>query len=84
MSIQSFLNGVVVGVVLGLVFAPERGEVTRKRIAQRVSDLSETIEDTYDELSEKFSQQADRIEGMAREIAGTPSYTADTHLKFGN
>jgi len=46
-----FLLGVVVGALAGVLFAPARGEVTRRRIGRKVGDLTDIAEEKYDALT---------------------------------
>ena len=50
-GVGSFLLGVVIGVLAGVLFAPARGEVTRRRIGRRVGDLKDLAEEKYDALT---------------------------------
>ena len=48
-------SGVVVGGVLGLLFAPDKGRDTRKRIADAEKKLSKSIKETVSRGKDKFS-----------------------------
>lgn len=56
-ALSIFGAGLVVGVSLGLLFAPKRGEEVRGDIRHRLDDLRERGVDRYDEL------RAHRLEG---------------------
>lgn len=56
-ALSIFGAGLVVGVSLGLLFAPKRGEEVRGDIRHRLDDLRERGADRYDEL------RAHRLEG---------------------
>lgn len=45
-----FLLGVVIGALAGVLFAPARGEVTRRRIGRRVGSLKDLAEEKLDAL----------------------------------
>jgi gas vesicle protein len=49
--VGSFLLGVVIGALVGVLFAPARGDVTRRRIGRRVGDLKDLAEEKYEELT---------------------------------
>ena len=58
-------SAVVVGGVLGLLFAPNKGRETRKRIADAEKNLSKSIKETVNRGKDKFSDLKD---GMKEKI----------------
>lgn len=56
-SVKPVLLGLLVGLGLGLLFAPQSGEQTRRGLNRRMRKFRALAEETVDELSEKFSGQ---------------------------
>jgi gas vesicle protein len=70
MSIKSFANGVVVGLILGVLFAPDSGDETRKKIAKKACDLKDTVADKYDDIASTVADQYGRVKSKANELMG--------------
>jgi gas vesicle protein len=49
----AFLLGAVVGVSLGLLFAPASGAETRKKLQELAQRATEKVKETYEELTVK-------------------------------
>jgi len=56
MHIQSFIRGVSIGFILGILFAPASGDETRRKISRKASNIKGTVRDTYDTVSDKVGQ----------------------------
>ncbi len=55
---SKFLTGIVIGAIVGaaagILLAPESGEETRKKIADKTSELKEDLETKFQDVSEKI------------------------------
>ena len=64
------LAGVAIGATLGIIFAPDKGSATRKKISKKRDKLTEELENKFDEfvddISEKFETVKDEAASMAR------------------
>jgi gas vesicle protein len=65
------LAGIAIGALIGILFAPEKGTVIRKKISRRGSDYvdeaKEKFDDVLDNIAEKFDTVKDRfIKGTSR------------------
>ena len=61
-------SAVVVGGVLGLLFAPNKGRETRKRIADAEKNLSKSIKETVKRGKDKFSDLKDGMKEKIEEL----------------
>lgn len=52
------LSGVAVGAIAGILFAPEKGSKTRKKIMEKGKDFSDEVkgkfEDLYEDITDKY------------------------------
>ena len=59
------LAGVAAGALVGILFAPEKGSVTRKKISKKAEkygdELKEKFNEFVDDISEKFGEVREDI-----------------------
>ena len=61
---MKLLQAVLLGIVIGILIAPDKGSETRRKLAGKLSDFGEDAEDY-------LADAADNIENKAEDIAGT-------------
>ena len=82
-GVGSFLLGVVVGALAGVLFAPARGEVTRRRIGRQVGDLKDLAEEKYDALTAGLGgEDEDEDEDEDAEAGEEPSTRAELEQRL--
>ena len=62
---SKILWGFTLGLVAGLLLAPEKGSETRRRISRKANDLKEKFDDFIDSVTDKFDSFRDDAENMA-------------------
>ena len=62
---SKILWGFTLGLVTGLLLAPEKGSETRRRISRRANDLKDKFDDFVDSVTQKFDSFRDDAEDMA-------------------
>lgn len=61
--------GVAVGAIAGLLFAPEAGEETRKKLTEKGKELSHDLYDKYDELKGSVGEILEDLKNIKAEEA---------------
>jgi gas vesicle protein len=63
--VGALLVGAAIGGALGILFAPDKGSVTRKKIASKSGDISDSIKDTFNDFTGMAKKEADSLRSKA-------------------
>jgi gas vesicle protein len=63
------LAGVAVGATLGILFAPDKGSTTRKKISRKGDDYAEELEEKFNVFIEGISKQFEAVKEEATHLA---------------
>ncbi|MFA6128578.1 MAG: YtxH domain-containing protein [Bacteroidales bacterium] len=63
------LAGVAVGAALGILLAPDKGTVTRKKIAKKSDDYAEELEAKFEEFIEGITKKFENVKEDAVRMA---------------
>jgi len=79
-----FLAGAAVGALAGILFAPDKGSNTRKKIASKTGDLTDSLKDSFsdfiDGVKETYSGAKEEVEKFG-EKAKSNMNTAKNDVK---
>ena len=53
--------GFAAGTITGILFAPDKGDETRRRIRSKAGELGEDIEKAYDEEIERLKKKIEKV-----------------------
>jgi gas vesicle protein len=63
------LAGVAAGATMGILFAPDKGLVTRKKISDKGEDYAEELGDKFNEFMAVISNQFESVKSEAIKIS---------------
>jgi gas vesicle protein len=61
--------GVAVGAILGILFAPDKGWNTRKRISKKAEDVADDLREKFDEFLDSISVKVDEAKEQASDMS---------------
>jgi len=64
------LGGIAAGALLGILFAPEKGSKTRRRISEKGSDFTDTVKGKLNELLGVITEKFDQVKEETRDLTG--------------
>lgn len=67
--IGALLLGAVVGGALGILFAPDKGSETRKRIAGKTNDLTDSLQEKFKAFLEDAKNEFESVKEKASLLA---------------
>lgn len=65
--IAGLLAGAAVGVAIGMLFAPDKGSKTRKKLKSKADDLKDRALDEYGKISGKAQKKIDEVVSQVKE-----------------
>ena len=74
--------GFAAGTITGILFAPDKGENTRKKIRNKAGELGEDIEKAYDEEIERLKEKISKLKSrFSHEVEEAINEVEDIDVK---
>lgn len=61
--------GLAIGGILGILFAPEKGAVTRQKIIDKGNDYADELKSKYDDFADTISEKIQSAKEFAMEMS---------------
>ncbi len=62
------LAGLAAGAFLGVIFAPDKGTVTRKKIIDKSEDYAEDLKEKFDEFIDSINKNVEEVKNEAEKV----------------
>lgn len=62
------MAGLAVGALLGVLFAPDKGSETRKKIAKKTKDTKDSLKHKIDEFVDNITEHFEKAKEEASEV----------------
>lgn len=66
---NKLVTGFALGLLVGILYAPEKGTATRRRIADKGNDLKDQFADFIDSIANRFEDKTDELEDYVHDEA---------------
>lgn len=67
--IAALLTGAAIGGALGILFAPDKGSETRKKISSKGNDLTDAVKEKFGAIVDKFKKEVEDVKEQATDFA---------------
>jgi gas vesicle protein len=68
-TLLGFVAGAAVGAALGILFAPDKGTETRRKISEQSNDLADNLKGKFTDLVDGVKDKFSSLKGEAEDVA---------------
>lgn len=73
--------GAAAGALAGILFAPHRGSVTRKKISRKSGFYAEGLKEKFNELVDSVTEKLEKVKGEVSDFTEQKMSKADASIK---
>jgi len=74
------LAGVAVGAIAGILFAPDKGSATRKKISKKSHDYAEGLGQKFNEFIESITKKFEKVKDEAMRMIDNAEAKAEAEI----
>ncbi len=74
---SALLLGAGIGVAIGILFAPDRGSVTRKKLFAGSEDFKDAVKEKFNTLLNELQTEVKEVEAKANQLVENGAIKAD-------
>lgn len=75
------LAGAAAGALMGVLFAPEKGSVTRKKISRKAEDEVDALKDKMNDFIDLVGQKFEKVKDEVSDFVETAKQKVETDVK---
>lgn len=77
-TLVGILSGVAVGAVLGVLFAPDKGENTRRKLATNANDLKDDLKQNFGDFIDTVSDKYESVMHSGSDLLNEGKHKLET------
>ena len=83
-TLLGFLAGAAVGSILGILFAPDKGTETRRKITETSGDLTDSLKSKFNDFVDSIKESYEGVRSQAEDLADEGASKMNTFKNEAN
>jgi gas vesicle protein len=83
-TLLGFLAGAAVGSILGILFAPDKGTETRRKIGETSGDLTDSLKSKFNDFVDSIKESYEGVRSQAENLADEGASKMNTFKNEAN
>ena len=83
-TLLGFLAGAAVGSILGILFAPDKGTETRRKIGETSGDLTDSLKSKFNDFVDSIKESYEGVRSQAEDLADEGASKMNTFKNEAN